>query len=104
MKLREIMFFYVYVLQSMKNDTIYIGFTTDLKKRLQEHNLGLTSSTKRFLPWELIYYEACRNKQDAIRREKYLKTNQGGRLLKRRLKEYFFQSNKREVLLPGATI
>lgn len=84
------MFFYIYELMSLKNSELYIGFTTDLVKRVKEHNLGLNLSTKRYSPWKLIYYEACLNKQDALRRERYLKTNQGGRLLKRRLKEYFY--------------
>ena len=42
-------------------------------------------------PWKLIYYEACLNEKDAKRRERYLKTSQGSRLLKARLKEYFYQ-------------
>ena len=67
-----------------------MGYTKDLRKRLIEHNQGLNKSTKPYRPWELIYYEACLNEKDAKRRENYLKTNQGQRLLKRRLKEYFF--------------
>lgn len=87
---RVIMFFYVYVLESLKNRELYIGYSTDLRERVKEHNQGLSFSTKPYRPWQLIYYEACRNEQDAKRREKYLKTNQGSRLLKRRLKEYFY--------------
>lgn len=86
-----IMFYYVYVLQSIKNNNLYIGFSEDLKKRLQEHNHGLNFSTKPYKPWRLIHYEAYRNRRDAERREKYLKTNQGARLLKRMLKEYFYE-------------
>lgn len=85
-----IMFYYVYVLESIKNGSLYIGYTTELKKRLQEHNHGLNFSTKSYRPWELIHYEAYRDKRDAERRENYLKTNQGSRLLKRMLKEYFY--------------
>lgn len=88
---RPIMFFYVYILESMKQGNLYIGYTTDLRKRLKEHNRGLNISTKPYIPWQLVYYEACLSKKDAERREKYLKTNQGSRLLKRRLKEYFYQ-------------
>lgn len=84
------MFYYVYVLKSRKTGGLYIGFTADLKKRFQEHNRGLVFSTKPHLPWQLIYYEAMLNKDDSKRREKYLKTNQGARLLKRKLKEYFY--------------
>lgn len=81
--------FYTYVLEG-KEGKHYIGYCSDLKKRLQEHNRGLNFSTKSFRPWKVIYYEACVVKADAERREKYLKTTQGGRLLKRRLKEYLF--------------
>ncbi len=73
---------------------MYTGFTADLKKRIKEHNQGLNLSTKRYMPWNLIYYEACIDQADAKRREKYLKTTQGGRLLKRRLKEFFYKSRK----------
>jgi putative endonuclease len=84
------MFFYVYVLESGKNKNLYIGYTNNLRKRIKEHNQGFTKSTRPFLPWHLIYYEACLNEKDAKRREKYFKTNQGRRLLKRRLKEHFY--------------
>jgi len=86
--------FYNYVIKSLKNDDLYIGYTSDLKKRIKEHNQGLNFSTKRYAPWKLIYYEACIEKDDAVRREKYLKTTQGGRLLKRRLKTYIYKSRK----------
>ena len=85
--------FYNYILRSIKNGNLYIGYTADLKKRLKEHNQGLNKSTKPYKPWKLIYYEACLNEKDTKRRERYLKTTQGQRLLKRRLKEYFFTSN-----------
>ncbi len=83
------MFYYVYVLENRKNG-LYIGFTNDLRNRIKEHNLGLNFSTKKEGPWSLIHYEAYLNRKDATRREKYLKTSQGSRLLKRMLKEYFY--------------
>ena len=83
------MFYYVYVLESKEGD-IYIGYTNDLRKRLQEHNRQKNKSTKYGIPWKFIHYEAYRNRDDARRREKYLKTSQGARLLKRMLKEYFY--------------
>lgn len=86
--------FYNYILQSQNHKDLYVGYTTDLRKRLQEHNQGLNRATKPFRPWKLIYYEACLNEKDAKRREHYLKTNQGQRLLKRRLKEYFYDLKK----------
>ena len=90
-----IMFYYVYVLQSLRNQSLYIGYTEDLEKRLKEHNRGLNFSTKPYKPWQLIHYEAYRNEADVKRREKYLKTSQGGRLLKRMLKEYFYSQRSK---------
>lgn len=86
--------FYNYVLQSKKNNKLYIGYTRNLNKRLKEHNQELNQSTKLHKPWKLIYYEACLNKKDVERRERYLKTTQGQRLLKRRLKEYFYSQKR----------
>lgn len=85
-----IMFYYIYVIESLKNGELYIGYTVNLPKRLKEHNQGLNFSTKSDKPWKIIYYEACFNQNDAKRRESYLKTSQGQRLLKYRLKEYFY--------------
>ena len=85
--------FYNYILQSIKNNNLYIGYTNDLKRRLKEHNQGLNVSTKPYKPWKIIYYEACLSEKDAKRREGYLKTTQGQRLIKRRLKEYFYYNN-----------
>lgn len=85
------MFNYVYILESRLNNNLYVGVSRDLKKRLKEHNDGLNQSTKSFRPWKIIHYEAYLNKRDADRREKYLKTSQGSRLLRRMLKEYFYE-------------
>ena len=83
--------FFVYLLKSLKDNSLYIGYTNDLNNRFQEHNRGKNFSTKAKRPWQLIHYEAYLNINDALRREKYLKTNQGARLLKRMLKEYFYE-------------
>lgn len=85
--------FYNYLIQSQKNRNLYIGYTKNLQQRLGEHNRGENKSTKRDIPWKMIYCEICINEKDAKRREKYLKTSQGQRLLKRRLKEFFFIQN-----------
>jgi putative endonuclease len=84
------MFYYVYILQSLKNGSLYIGRAKDLRRRLKQHNNGLDMHTKKYMPWQVIHYEAYRNEKDAQRREGYLKTSQGSRLLKRMLKEYFY--------------
>ena len=65
--------FYMYVLRSKVDSKLYIGYTNDLRRRFQEHNLGLNRSTKARKPFELIYYEAYRAEVDAMEREKNLK-------------------------------
>lgn len=80
--------YYTYVLQSKKDNKWYTGSTCDLRKRFNEHNLGLSTSTKNRGPFKLIYYEACINQKDAFTREKYLKTGMGKRYLKNRLKRF----------------
>lgn len=81
-------FAYVYVLLSLKDGERYIGYTTDLKRRLSEHKKGWSFATKFRLPFILIYFECCLNIEDAKRRERYLKTTQGRRFLGLRLIEY----------------
>ena len=80
--------FYTYVLQSIKDSKFYTGFTQDLKLRFEKHEQGKVESTKDRRPLRLVYYEACINKEDAIKREKYLKTYHGKFYLKKRLKSY----------------
>jgi putative endonuclease len=78
--------YYTYVLQSSKDSQFYVGFTKDLKLRFEEHRKGLVESTKNRRPLKLIYYEACLDQKDAVRREKYLKTYLGKMFLRNRLK------------------
>jgi putative endonuclease len=78
----------VYVLQSEKDRNFYVGYTRDIKKRVEEHNRGQVPSTRKRVPLELIYWEGCINQQDATRREKYLKTAWGKRYIKNRLEKY----------------
>lgn len=88
--------FYTYVLKS-KGGEFYIGYTHDLKRRFLEHNQGLNLSTRKYRPWTIIYYECCVCESDAKRREKYLKTTQGGRLLKRRIKDYLYNEKSKDL-------
>ena len=80
--------YYVYVLKSGKDNFFYVGYTKDLKVRIEEHKTGRVNSTKDRLPMELVYYEACLNSKDATKREKYLKTSWGKRYIKNRLENY----------------
>jgi len=80
--------YYVYVLKSLKDEKLYIGSTNNLKRRLSEHNNGLSRSTKARRPFEIRYCEVYYNKQEAIKREYSLKKD-GKALgqLKRRISE-----------------
>ncbi|MBM3209000.1 GIY-YIG nuclease family protein [Candidatus Shapirobacteria bacterium] len=83
------MFYYVYILQSQKDESLYIGYTSDLMKRFQSHNAGENAATKPFRPYRLIFYEAFLNRIDAKNREEYLKSGYGGRTIRGMLKKYF---------------
>lgn len=80
--------FYVYILQSEMDRMFYTGFTTDLKRRLHEHCSGQSISTSLRRPFKLIYYEVCFDREDALRREKYLKSGNGKIYLGKRLSNY----------------
>jgi putative endonuclease len=80
--------FYVYVLHSRADHGLYIGFSTNLKKRIAEHEDGASFATKYRGPWKLIYYEAYIDRQDAERREPYLKSGSGRRFFCQQLRHY----------------
>ena len=81
-------YYYVYVLQSVVDRKFYTGYTSDLKRRLEEHNSGISASTKWRRPLKLMYFEGSPNIKDAMKREKYLKTTYGKRYIKNRLLNY----------------
>ena len=83
------MFYYSYVLESLKNGSLYIGYTSNLKKRFASHNLGDNKATKPFIPYKLIHFEGFRNRVDAKRREVYLKSGWGIRSIHKMLSRYF---------------
>jgi putative endonuclease len=89
--------YYIYVLQSKKDGNFYTGYTEDLQKRFKEHQDGLNNSTKNRGPFEVIYYEACHNKYDALTRETYLKTGMGKKYLKNRLKRFLSLTGQRTI-------
>ncbi len=77
--------YYTYILESIKDKKLYIGFTHDLRKRFLEHQNGLVVSTRDRRPLKLAYYEACNNKFKALNREKYFKTGFGRKFLENRI-------------------
>ena len=96
--------FYVYVLQSLKDKKFYIGFTSQQPdKRLEGHNKGNTSSTRKRRPFKLVYYEAHTSQKDARRREKYFKTSKGKSTLRQMLRSTLVNSEalKKDSLSAG---
>ena len=65
--------YFVYILRSLKEGSFYIGYTDNLDRRLEEHNLGKARYTKKKKPWEIFYFEIFRSKREALKREKFLK-------------------------------
>jgi putative endonuclease len=69
---------YVYILQSTNSsDKVYIGWTTDLPRRLEAHNSGKSPYTSKFRPWKIAFYAAFESRERAIRFERYLKSGSG---------------------------
>ncbi len=81
-------YYFVYVLQSEKDNKFYTGYSKDVELRFEQHQKGKVESTRDRRPLKLIYFEACLNQQDATQREKYLKTHYGKMFIKNRLKSY----------------
>jgi putative endonuclease len=71
-----------YVLRSTINGKLYTGHTQNLRKRLNEHNTGKTKSTKTNIPYEIVFYEVCESREEAIAREKYFKSGVGREYIK----------------------
>lgn len=77
--------YYVYVIKSMIDKELYVGSTSDLKKRFNAHNQGKVKSTKSRIPFSLCFYEAYPSKTISLVREKYLKTSDGHKDIYKRL-------------------
>ena len=81
--------YYTYVLLNTKEKKLYLGFTQDLKIRMELHRQGFLRNEKNSTSLILIYLEACMDKKDAMRRDRFLNSFLGKRYLKKRLKKYF---------------
>jgi len=77
--------YYVYIIQSSKTNEFYIGLTSDIDRRIKEHNRGKVDSTRYKAPWELITYIAFSDEEKAKGFEHYLKSHSGRAFAKKRL-------------------
>lgn len=80
--------FYVYIIQSTIKNYRYIGHTSDINKRLKQHNSGHTRSTKLNKPYKLIYLERHNSKKEAYKKEMQLKSYKGGNALNKLIKSW----------------
>jgi len=81
--------YWTYLLENQNDKSWYIGYTSNLRKRLNEHQSGYGSKTTKIKKnWELIYCEGYKNKRDAEGRERFLKSGSGRRFLKKQLTNY----------------
>ncbi|MFH1577433.1 MAG: GIY-YIG nuclease family protein [Candidatus Margulisiibacteriota bacterium] len=77
--------YFVYIIQSLIDNNLYIGITNDLKQRLKRHNSGQVNSTKHRAPFKFIYSESLPNSIEARKREKYFKSGIGREFIKKTL-------------------
>jgi len=88
--------YFVYVLYSLKDHRLYKGFTSNIQKRLIKHNSGGSTSTAKRKPFVLIHIEQFEDKTNALKRELFLKTLEGGSQLKLYLqKQHILDENGR---------
>jgi len=80
--------YYVYVLKSKRDGRLHIGHTGDLHRSINRHNGGHVTATRDQIPFEMVYYEACTDKRDALKRESYLRGTYGRRFIQNRLQHY----------------
>jgi len=66
--------YFVYILQSLKDGTYYVGVTQDLHERLERHNQGRSMFTKGKRPWEVVYWEDHETRGSAMKRERKIKS------------------------------
>ena len=89
--------YYVYVLRSAADDGFYIGYSSNLRRRIVQHASGASFATSFRGPWKLIYYEAYLEQADALGRERYLKSGSGRRFLRAQLRHYLAQHSSHKT-------
>jgi len=83
--------YFIYILYSKQYKRTYTGQTNNLENRLRYHNAGKVQSTKAYAPWEVIYFEEYASRSETIKREKWLKSSRGRKLVKGILDEYLIE-------------
>ncbi len=79
------MSYYVYIIESDNSGRKYVGSTNNLERRIHQHNRGENSSTRKGIPYRLIYFESFESKELALKRERFFKTGKGREVFKKLL-------------------
>ncbi|WP_082326482.1 GIY-YIG nuclease family protein [Sunxiuqinia dokdonensis] len=80
--------YYVYIIESLRDGSFYIGYTSNLEQRLHYHNTGKSRYTSRKSPWEIVWFERAATRSDAIRREKFLKRQRNRKFYRRLIDDF----------------
>ena len=79
--------FFVYVIKSLSHKNRYVGSTDNIDKRIREHNLGKCRYTKGRIPWSLIFSETYSTRNEAMKRERFLKSGKGREWLNKKFEK-----------------
>ena len=91
--------YYLYILQSKKNNSYYVGVTNNIERRLEEHNLGSVKSTAHYRPWIIKRIEEFPDINSAYRRERFIKTKHSRKII-----EIIIASQSKLVRVPTTLI
>ena len=86
--------YFVYILQSQKDQSFYIGQTQNLTERIQRHNQGRNSSTRTKRPWKLVYFEEYTTRQEAMKREREIKRRKSSKYILSLIRQAAFERGK----------
>jgi len=75
--------YFVYIIESLKDGSYYVGSTQDLSERIERHNQGRSKYTKAKRPWNLIYHEEYPDRSSAVLREKEIKARKSKEFIER---------------------
>jgi putative endonuclease len=87
------MSYFVYIIQSTTSGKWYIGYSSELKTRIQNHNAGFNASTKNRGPWVLIFVREFTSKMDALELERYLKQTRNKEYIRKHFSEHFLKGD-----------
>ncbi len=79
--------YFVYILYSIGGKRTYVGQTEARDRRISEHNVGKVRSTRGYRPWKLVYSEECKNREEALKLEKWFKSAAGRKRIARILRD-----------------